>query len=333
MQDKPLSQQELELLALAAQLHAERGMFDRDLLSVQAKGQGLEFARPLKSLKERGLVEEIERRPFFLMRLFRAQPVLVLRPSEAGLAALSAAAPRAADPAESRPAPTPEPAAAPVAEAKPDPTPAPVAPPPQASPASPPSPKPPAPAHKDTAPSATAPAGSPPKATEPKHTTAFADDDDMALDGDTVPLASALDPETVDELREMVAGLGMELTFAGEALIGSLVAQGKPLGDALSRMLLISFAHAVREDEATGGTLAALGLRDYVVEVMQEMEKLRDAGFIAEARFEEDMRRLWSMFDDRSDRAAIARELLSDGLAGLTPPALLPEDLRPAEDG
>ncbi|ARE40509.1 hypothetical protein RGUI_2368 [Rhodovulum sp. P5] len=316
MQEKPLSRQELELLTLVNQLHEEKGPFERDFLSVRAKGLGLEFPRAFRALKDRGLIEERERRPVLVMRLFGSKPKLLLRPSDKAAGALRAA-------------PAAEPAKVPAAPAKAEVNPEPA----KAEPPAPAHPEPPKPA-SEPGPAAPKPAPKvmPGPATAARPPVALtADDDDVAVDEDTVPLASALDPETVDEVRELVAGMGMELTFAGEALMGQLVAKGAQLGDALSQMLLISFAHAVQEDETSGGKLMSLGLRDYVVEVMQEVEKLRDAGFVGDARFEEDMRRLWSMFDG-DDRMQIASTLLSDPIAGVTPPALLPEDLRPFEE-
>ncbi|MBK5922505.1 hypothetical protein CCR90_01665, partial [Rhodovulum sulfidophilum] len=86
MQEKPLESVELDLLAVIRQIHAEEGPFGRDLLLVRARGRGLEVSRPLGRLKDLGLVEEIERKPSVLRRLFGAKPEALLRPTAAGLA-------------------------------------------------------------------------------------------------------------------------------------------------------------------------------------------------------------------------------------------------------
>ncbi|MCE8459509.1 hypothetical protein, partial [Rhodovulum sulfidophilum] len=86
MQEKPLESVELDLLAVIRQIHAEEGPFGRDLLLVRARGRGLEVSRPLGRLKDLGLVEEIERKPSVLRRLFGAKPEALLRPTASGLA-------------------------------------------------------------------------------------------------------------------------------------------------------------------------------------------------------------------------------------------------------
>lgn len=167
----------------------------------------------------------------------------------------------------------------------------------------------------------------------------FAPDDytDKVGGGDAIEIgSSALDPEVLDGLRETLSDLGMELTMAGEALISDRMGRGDSAGDALSQVVLFAFAHAVHYDLLSGGGMQALGLTDYAIEVMQELEKLRDAGAIASERFEMDMRCLWSFVGDteagellRADRAA---EVLTDPMGGAAPTAILPEDIQTAED-
>ncbi|MCE8433940.1 hypothetical protein, partial [Rhodovulum sulfidophilum] len=148
----------------------------------------------------------------------------------------------------------------------------------------------------------------------------------------TVPLRHDVDPAMMENLREALAVIGIEMTFAGEALIADRMGRGASIGEALSQVVLFAFAHAVAEDARAGEQLQALGLTDYAVDVIAEFERLRDAGEIDGDRLEEDMRRLWTLVGDSPDRLRLAEELLQDPVGGLTPPALLPEDLRPVEE-
>lgn len=165
----------------------------------------------------------------------------------------------------------------------------------------------------------------------------FAPDDytDKVGGGDAIEIGpETFDPEAIDSLRETLAELGMDLTMAGESLIADRMTSGESAGDALSQVVLFAFAHAVHYDLLSGGGMQALGLTDYAIEVMKELEKLRDAGVIGAGRFEADMRLLWSFVGEDGElmRANRAAELLSDPVGGAAPPATLPEDLQAVED-
>ncbi|MBL3586041.1 hypothetical protein JMM61_11705 [Rhodovulum sulfidophilum] len=394
MQEKPLESVELDLLAVIRQIHAEEGPFGRDLLLVRARGRGLEVSRPLGRLKDLGLVEEIERKPSVLRRLFGAKPEALLRPTASGLAlgseatasettaaieavtgpeagtapqtgteteapALTPETPRetvdettretAARASASAAVPSPAPAPAP------SPAPAPVAPAPRAEPPAPPAPRhappaepsvsaplvkaaPPTPRREPTAPAApvadadAAPLPMPRRA-KPRNVRGYTEElGGSPVAAKTVPLRHDVDPAMMENLREALAVIGIEMTFAGEALIADRMGRGASIGEALSQVVLFAFAHAVAEDARAGEQLQALGLTDYAVDVIAEFERLRDAGEIDGDRLEEDMRRLWTLVGDSPDRLRLAEELLQDPVGGLTPPALLPEDLRPVEE-
>ncbi|OLS45828.1 hypothetical protein BV509_16705 [Rhodovulum sulfidophilum] len=364
MQDKPLESVELDLLAIIRQIHAEEGPFGRDLLLVRARGRGLEVSRPLGRLKALGLVEEIQRKPFLLRRIFGAMPVALLRPTAAGLALGETAAEdspaegAAETPAEppvtapartaaakaptSKPAPPEAKAAAPEARAEPAPQPANVQQPADPAPVSAPEPQIAPPEQPTSVVAAPAPAPAPaaddlplpmPRRAAPRNLRGYTEE----LGGSpapvkTVPLRHNADPALMENLREALAVIGIEMTFAGEALIADRMEHGASIGEALSQVVLFAFAHAVAEDAREGGQLQAMGLTDYAVDVIAEFERLRDAGEISGDRLEEDMRRLWTLVGDSPERLSLAQELLADPVGGLTPPALLPEDLRPAED-
>lgn len=372
MQTKPLDQAEQDLLAVIVTLHAERGAMGRDALSVAARGRGLEVSRPLSALIAQGFVAEITRRPFFLFRLFGAKTQVRLQPTEAGRAALVPAGAPAADAESEAPpavatAPTPEaiipeaPApAAPVAEAESQ-APQTAAEPPaeplaESMPESEPAPQParlpaqepqgpapeiaatPEPA-PETAPEPT-PQPAPPARPRPKAPPrpripldAFTEDlGGTAIDHEAAPRRASVRPEVLEGLREMLSVVGLDLTDAGEILIADRLSKGARPGEAMSQVTLFAFAHAVRNDLMTYGSITALGLTDYAVEVMREIEKLRDAGEIADEVFEADMRRLWALLQDTPERATLLEDLLLDPIGGLAPPAVLPEDLRQVED-
>jgi hypothetical protein len=84
--EKPLNRAELDVLEVLRQHHAQHGPVERTVLSVEARGRGLEFGRALARLITLGLAEEFTRKPFFLKRLFGAKPVVLLRPTAAGFA-------------------------------------------------------------------------------------------------------------------------------------------------------------------------------------------------------------------------------------------------------
>ncbi|MBL3562403.1 hypothetical protein [Rhodovulum sulfidophilum] len=361
MQEKPLESVELDLLAVIRQIHAEEGPFGRDLLLVRARGRGLEVSRPLGRLKDLGLVEEIERKPSVLRRLFGAKPEALLRPTATGLALGSEATasettataeagtgpdtgtgPQTGTETESPETPretvdetTREAAARAPATAVPSPAPAPA---PSPAPAPPVKAAPPTPRREPTAPATpvadadAAPLPMPRRA-KPRNVRGYTEElGGSPVAAKTVPLRHDVDPAMMENLREALAVIGIEMTFAGEALIADRMGRGASIGEALSQVVLFAFAHAVAEDARAGEQLQALGLTDYAVDVIAEFERLRDAGEIDGDRLEEDMRRLWTLVGDSPDRLRLAEELLQDPVGGLTPPALLPEDLRPVEE-
>lgn len=372
MTDKPLDPADRALLDIIAETHARIGRVERDQLNVEARGRGIEVGRALAALKDAGLVEETETRPGFFGRLFGARPKVLLRPVNTETPA-AAPAPEAAasEPAAVEPAPTE--AAAPVAEETPPEAPA-VAEPAVTETALPEAEAPAAeiavietvvsvtetvtdiaaqtvetvtetvivetaPAEPVAEPAAE-PAAQPVPATPrpapiPRPHFALDDYTDKVGGGDAIEVGpAAIDPEEIDSLRETLAELGMDLTMAGEALIADRMAKGESAGDALSQVVLFAFAHAVHYDLLSGGGMQALGLTDYAIEVMKELEKLRDAGVIGPERFESDMRRLWSFVGEDGElmRANRAAELLTDPVGGAAPPATLPEDLQAVED-
>ena len=394
MNDKPLDPSELDLLEIIRTLHAEKGPFLRSTLSVVGRGRGLEVARPLARLKLLGLVEEYERRPFRLLRLFGVRSSVFLRPTaaafslpevrlhpepapavgpDAAIDVLAVEASAVATPADAVPTPeapdgqaplvaaaaveapstegpaaeavssapeevigaadvAPEAAAPPLA---PEPL---VAEPPPAPPASV------APLSAALSAPVSAPVSSPlpaPVPAQPRPAAArspspprFAPDaytDELGgkpLIAAPPPAAFSLDPELLEGLSEMIAVLGLEMTFAAETLIADRIAAGASAGEALSQVALFAFAHAAHYDILGGGTVDAVQLRDYAIAVMKELEKLRDAGEIAPEPFERDMRAIWALVDKDSDRSALVDQLLSDPVGGAAPPALLPEELR-----
>lgn len=147
-----------------------------------------------------------------------------------------------------------------------------------------------------------------------------------------LPLATGLDPELLDGLREMLVLLGLELTMAGEALISDRMARGASAGEALCQVTLFAFAHAAHHDILAGGPMQAKTLHDYAIEVIAELEKLRDAGEVRPEPFERDMRAIWALVDKSTDRGPFVAELLRDPTGGAAPPALLPEELRGVAD-
>jgi hypothetical protein len=141
--------------------------------------------------------------------------------------------------------------------------------------------------------------------------------------------ACMVDASTLAEIREMLESFGMELTAAGEVLIADRVESGASPCDALVQVVLYAFGHAARHGMLDKRAFLGLSLSDFAVFVMQELEKLRDADIICEARFEEDMRNLWSTITNPSESLD---ELLADPIGGAAPPALLPEDMRSSDD-
>lgn len=316
MHDKPLDQTELDLMELIRQLHAEKGPFLRSTLSVVGRGRGLEVARTFNHLKSLGLVEEIAQRPFFLLRWFGAKPTILLRPSAQADAAANAPVsnapppPLGAEPVAAEPPQMPEPEAA--------------APPAAPEPAA----VPPAPAPLDPA---------PPKPVQTRPIRIPLDAYTDEIGGQPLayaPLArpAALDPDLLEGLREMLEVMGMELTQAGEAMIADRMAKGASAGEALCQVALYAFAHAAHYDSLSEDQSLSALLHDYAIEVIRELEKLRDAGEVRAEPFERDMRAIWALVDKTSDPSPLVAELLSDPMGGAAPPAVMPEEVRGVVD-
>ena len=316
MHEKPLDQTELDLMELIRQLHAENGPFLRSTLSVVGRGRGLEVARTFNHLKSLGLVEEIEQRPFFLLRWLGAKPTVLLRPSVQADAAANAPVsnapppPLGAEPVAAEPPQMPEPATA-ATPAAPEPAPAPL----------------------DPAPLDPAPPK--PVQTRPIRMPLDAYTDEIGgqpLAYAPVAQVAGLDPELLEGLREMLEVMGMELTQAGEAMIADRMAKGASAGEALCQVALYAFAHAALYDSLSEDQSQSALLHDYAIEVIRELEKLRDAGEVRAAPFERDMRAIWALVDKTSDPSPLVAELLSDPMGGAAPPAVMPEEVRGVVD-
>ncbi len=305
MQDKPLDPSERTLLKTIAELQAVDGSVGRDALSVATRGRGVEFGRSYARIKSLGLIVETSRRAPFLRRLFGAPTLLVVHLTEAGRMALSEmAAPRAPEPPLAPLAESVEAASEPelVLDVQ-DPTPS---------------------------PSPRAPA----KPVKRRAVVGFTEE----LGGTPMPPATAprdADPDAIEALREVLSGLGIDLTMAGEMLATQRIAEGHSGAEALVQVILYTFAHAVHQDLTNGRATAAMGLAEYAVEVHRELQKLSDAGAISAARFAADMDQLSVLMSATPDAARLAATLLQDPYGGAAPPAVLPEELRsgPRGDG
>jgi hypothetical protein len=293
MHDKPLDPSERHLLKILSELLAERGFVTRDVLSVSTRGRGVEFGRSYAHVKSLALIAEVERRPFLLRRLFGAPTLLLVQLTEAGRLALSEGeVPQAAPQPDPVVLESPQLAAVPAPEAN-------------------------------------------RKAQAPKRraVTGFTED----LGGAPVPpqpvaAAPTADPQDIEALREVLSGLGIELTMAGEMLAYHRLAQGDTGAEALMHVVLYTFAHAVHHDLSHGREIAALGLADYAVEVRREVQKLRDAGAVSAARFDADMGQLALLMGGDENAVHLAATLLQDPIGGAAPPALLPEELRAGQN-
>ena len=324
-QDRPLEKPERDLLAVILSLHAERGPMLRDAVSVVARGQGLEFGRALASLRSLGLVEEVLKRPFFLARWLGVKPVMLIRPTAAGLAlALPPTAPVAAPAADQ--GGTEQVGAEPVAQA---------AAPAVAAPPSPPAPTPvPAPA---VAPVTTAvveaarEAAKPAPERKPRRQANLGYTEDMG--GAPIDMPAQIAPTVVDDailadIGETLDVVGLTLTDAGVALVNARVTQGVAPGDTLLKVILYGLAHALRLDALSQETLDKDSTRQYMREVLVELGKLRDAGAMDPAVFESDSAEILRLLQAGPESLALCDALLADPIGGAAPPCLLPEELR-----
>lgn len=349
MQDKPLGQAEQDLLSVLQRLETSGVPVGREALSVEARGRGLEFGRSFARLKALELIEEVEKRPFFLFRLFGARSTFVLRVSQAGrmthgqMAEVNKAQVEpeagAVEPAPVRVATVDnladrtgclplaawdEVAAGPQTLMFP--------------------PEPDKTLQEDFAAAevslqAPAPPAAPPALEKAKvraaqrprllPLTAFTETLGGApLAMDAPDLRRAADPKVLQRLRDILSGLGIDLTLAGEELVADRMAKGATSAEALSQVVVYAFAHVVHHNLLHGRQVEALGLGVYVVEIRRELQTLRDAGEIGAERFDADMADLTRLIGDAEARGALAQTLLRDPFGGAAPPAVLPEDLR-----
>lgn len=307
-----LNASDRKLLSFILGLHAESGPIERAQLSVKARGIGIEVARALLNLKKHGLVEEITQRPGALRRLFGAKTLVMVGPTETGLAEGAASDGGAGVTAEARSAPD----RAKAAEAVP-----------AAAPVAPPA----TPVARVAAPAPAAPRES--RQALRARLDAFTEDlGGTPIEEDLTRGAPQVAADVMDGLRETLALHDMELTAAGETLIADRMAKGASQGEALCQVVLYAFAHAVHL-AATGGCAFRPGaLKDYAVGVMRALEALRDGGEIRDDRFEEDMHRLWALVGGEADAAETAEDLLSDPIGGMAPAAVLSEEVLQSED-
>ena len=362
---------EREVLLLLRRLHAEEGSVTRERLTVIGRGRGLEIARSLLLLKSMGLVEVIEKRPSFWRRLFgaKAQEILVPAPERdappqedpaelaeapfaedhsgqsaeyAPQAPTSEAEPTvhaeleapqqdAYAPIESASTPTAE---ARVAEASTSYAAAPYAPeaePPAPQPAQAPLPEP-EPLNEAPLPVEPAPAAlvaRPPRpAPVPQGYT-----DELGGAPAEFTLAPRLDPALVEGMRDFLAGMGLELTFAGEAMAAQRLQQGAVIGDVVGELVVFALAHAAHHETLSGIACSQEDLSDYAQAILEELERLAEAGEITRAAFEEQKSVILQLTDREAAREALVAALLADPVGGMAPPALLPEELRGIEDG
>lgn len=145
-------------------------------------------------------------------------------------------------------------------------------------------------------------------------------------------LPKGIPPEQMDDLREMLGVLGMELTMAGEALINDRMSKGAPAGEALLQVTLFAFGHAAHYDMLSASPADPEDLLDYATAVMGEFAKLQEAGEISADVYERDRIRILEMADSTKDRASLVSGIFSDPMGGCAPPALLPEELRGIEE-
>lgn len=306
MYDILLDLSESTLLKTLADLQAAQGSVPRDALSVATRGRGVEFGRSYARIKSFGLIAEVTRRPFWLRRLLGAPSVLTVQLTEAGRMVLAEmAAPLAPNQQSVAPLQALEPA-------------------------------PPAPdALQHLAapiPVIAAPQKAPSQPKKRRAVVGFTEDlGGTPLQPEPVAAAHGDHAPAIEALREVLAGLGIDLTMAGEMLASHRMDQGYGGAEALMQVIVFTFAHAVHQDLTNGRETAAMGLAEYAVEVQRELQKLRDAGAIPAARFDADMGQLVVLMSATADAARLAETLLQDPFGGAAPPALLPEELRTSD--
>jgi hypothetical protein len=337
MKDSVLDWPERELLGILIRLHSWRGPVTQDTLAVAARGRGLAVSRPLARLKAMGLIEEVKRKPFILLRLLGHRAECLVVPSEAALSQdwwreektvhFLSAVPQVAQVIQgSEPAPKLFSARPPIlidlnAPLKSQANAAPV--------------RTTAPNLRELAPETSSDIGNSALISSLAHpvrraSSGFTEDLGGVPNAENaVNQAHMVDASTLAGIQEMLESFGMELTAAGEVLIADRMASGASPGDALVQVVLYAFGHAARHGMISERAFLGLSLSDFAVFVMQELEKLRDSGAICELRFEDDMKDLWSMVNNSTEGL---EKLLADPIGGAAPPALLPQDMHLSDD-
>lgn len=331
MLETSLNYMEREVLLLLRQLDAETGAVTRERLTLLGRGRGLEVARSLLVLKSLGLIETFEKRPSFWRRLFGAKTQELLRavPRTAPLpeappalsteefadaAPMIEAEPLAVEqPVEVAPAAftaQPEPAPAPVIETPVEPAPVAEAPP---APVVPPAPE--------------------VQATEPRvpfrpRPVPQGYTDELGGAPIAVTPSSNLDPALVEGMRDFLDGIGLEMTFAGEALAAHRLRMGLSVGESVMQLVLFAIAHAAHHEILNPEEREPEELKEYAHALLEELERLTEAGEIRRDRYYADKQMILTLADRRADRQPLLDQLLSDPVGGAAPPALLPEELR-----
>lgn len=333
MLDTSQNYMEREVLLLLRRLHEEDGAVTRERLTVMGRGRGLDVARSLMQLKALGLVTVVTKRPPLWRRIFGAKTMEYLHPAAqpepvpVEAPAVVAGAPFEAEGA--LPPVMPE-SLAPVAEVMVPaieaevPTEVAVFAPPldlelEAAPPIP-----------DAEPLGVVPPAARPSrpAPVPQGFT-----DEIGGAPADFNLAPRLDPALVEGMRDFLGGLGLELTFAGEALAAQRLKGGMALGDAVMELVVFALAHAAHHESLSGPLPAAEELKDYGQALLEELERLTEAGEIGRPHFVTQRGLILLLADRDADRSAVVARLLADPIGGAAPPALLPEELRGVEEG
>lgn len=302
---------ETALLTLIA-ARTTQGPVPRDPLATEARGMGLDFGRLIRDLRDRGLIEEIVDQPGWFRRLLGAAPVRRIALTNDGrlLTAPAPEQPPAAETAARAVPADPQPQdGRTVADQDSDAPPA---------------------AQLAEPSQAQAPQSRPARRKAARAPAGYTED----LGGGIPPQARRpdIDPEALAGISETLGQLGLELTPNGEALVAARMDQGASAGAALCQVVLYAYAHAVRHEIDWGPTMPPETFREHVLEVIAELERLRDIGAIDSAPFEADMLRLWGIVEDSPLREARLAAILSDPLGGAAPPAFLTDAaLRAAE--
>lgn len=134
-----------------------------------------------------------------------------------------------------------------------------------------------------------------------------------------VPLALGLDAELLDGMREMFDLLGMELTIAGETMISNRMAKGASAGEEHCAKWRCLPSHTQPTTICWSAARFEPGSARYAIEVIRELEKLRDAGEVGAEPFERDMRALWALTEKRATQHSLLRTFFRIPLAAQRP--------------